>query len=572
MGLGTAGTEIITCKHRYTQDIMGGRNGHKKGGKSKKKRGNKSSSRPRLRFKYGDRVLCSAGDGFELGTVVRLWYDTEIDEDGVFQLDKPGLVVPYQILMDDGNLVFAPEDHDGYIRQSDAPPMPIEHPAGSLIEYKRGKMEDWQLGTVIAACADWADRGTAPYTINDDNENSCDFWGPKHFIRRAKLQFKICDRIEFMKSGDYVPGTVMKLWPKNDFFAKGGIVPYEVMLDGGTLVFAPWDDDEFIRASDTPPIPVTSFGRGDRVQCKEDIADEWRSCTVIQSNEDWVERDCAPFFIKFDDGKYEFFWGPSNCIRASENVNSIAAGVEELDLSDDDSLFNTPPPMPDCPICFLPLPHEGNACTNKPCCGKTICGGCEQAHWNTMGLEKTCPFCRAPETRTVEETMALMRKRVELNDAELTFCLGCHYDIDFDAAFPKDSKKAFELYLRAADLGSLRACTNVSGAYERGEGTEIDKDKARFYLEKGAKLGQVKARHKLGCLAAGGSNYELAFRHWKISARAAFQPSLDKIAEGYKKGMLSKEEYTEVLRASQNTKSESWSKDRETAARIEDWY
>mmetsp|Transcript_9399 Transcript_9399/g.13865 ORF Transcript_9399/g.13865 Transcript_9399/m.13865 type:complete len:557 (+) Transcript_9399:207-1877(+) len=555
---------------------MGGRNGHKKGGKSKKKRGNKSSSRPRLRFKYGDRVLCSAYDGFELGTVVRLWYDTEIDEDGVFQLGKPGLVVPYQILMDDGNLVFAPEDHDGYIRQSDAPPMPIEHPTGSIVEYKEDKMGSWRRGTVIASCADWADKGTAPYTINDDDEKSCDFWGPKHFIRRAKLRFKIGDRIEMMNSGDYVPGTVVKIWPKNDNFAKGGIiVPYELMLDGGALRSALWDDDEFIRASDIPPIPVTSFGRGDRVECKEDIADEWRTGTVFQSNEDWAERVCAPFFIKFDDGKYEFFWGPSNCIRASENVNSIAAGVEELDLSDDDSLFDTPPPMPDCPICFLPLPHEDNAYTNKACCGKTICGGCEQAHWKTMGSEKTCPFCRAPGKRTVEETMALIRKRVELNDAENTFCMGCYYDNGVNG-LPKDPKKAFELYLRAADLGSLRACTNVSAAYETGVGTEIDIDKARFYLEKGAKLGQVKARHNLGYLAAEGSteaeaDWELAYKHWKIAARAAFQPSLDSIADGYKQGTLSKEEYTEVLRASQKTKDEAWSKDREMAARIEGW-
>ena len=530
---------------------MGGRNGHKKGGKSKKKRGNKSGSRPRLRFKYGDRVLCSADDGFELGTVVRLWYDTEIDEDGVFQLGKPGLVVPYQILMDDGNLVFAPEDHDGYIRQSDAPPMHIEHPTGSIVEYKEDKMGSWRRGTVIASCADWADKGTAPYTINDDDEKSCDFWGPKHFIRRAKLRFKIGDRIEMMNSGDYVPGTVVKLWPKNDNFAKGGIiVPYELMLDGGALRSALWDDDEFIRASDIPPIPVTSFGRGYHVECKEDIADEWRTGTVFQSNEDWAERVCAPFFIKFDDGKYEFFWGPSNCIRASENVNSIAAGVEELDLSDDDSLFDTPPPMPDCPICFLPLPHEDNAYTNKACCGKTICGGCEQAHWKTMGSEKTCPFCRAPGKRTVEETMALIRKRVELNDAENTFCMGCYYDNGVNG-LPKDPKKAFELYLRAADLGSLRACTNVSAAYETGVGTEIDIDKARFYLEKGAKLGQVKARHNLGYLAAEGSteaeaDWELAYKHWKIAARAAFQPSLDSIADGYKQGTLSKEEYTEV--------------------------
>lgn len=36
-----------------------------------------------------------------------------------------------------------------------------------------------------------------------------------------------------------------------------------------------------------------------------------------------------------------------------------------------------------------------------------------------------------------------------------------------------------------------------------------------------------------------------------ISASARFQPSLDLISEGYKQGMLSKEEYAEVLRASQ---------------------
>lgn len=276
-------------------------------------------------------------------------------------------------------------------------------------------------------------------------------------------------------------------------------MPHEVMLDGGSLDFSPRDHEDFIRQSDNPPIPVTTFGRGDRLECKED--DEWRAGTVIQSNEDWAQRVCAPFFIRFDDCKHEFFWGPSDCIRACDSLHRIAAGVEKLGLSDDDSLFDTPPPMPDCPICFLPLPIEDNAYTNKPCCGQTVCGGCEQAHWKTMGADKTCPFCRAPESRPLAETMILVRKRVELNDAENTFCLGCFYANGWNG-LPKD-KKAFELYLRAADLGSLRACTNVSFEYEMGEVTEIDEDKARHYLEKGAKLGQVKARHKLGYVAAG---------------------------------------------------------------------
>jgi hypothetical protein len=58
---------------------MGGRNGQKKGGKCKKKKRGNKTGRPRLRFQYGDRVECCVGGGYyETGTVVRLWYDTEL--------------------------------------------------------------------------------------------------------------------------------------------------------------------------------------------------------------------------------------------------------------------------------------------------------------------------------------------------------------------------------------------------------------------------------------------------------------------------------------------------------------
>ena len=137
-----------------------------------------------------------------------MWYDTEIDEDGVFQLGRAGVVVPYQMLTDNGDLLYAPEDDECYLRKSDAPPMPIEHPTGSIVEYKEGKVGNWRRGTVVEACTDWAERGgrIAPYTIQDDDDEKIHrCWGPKHFIRRAQLRFKIGGRIELPRRG---PGTV----------------------------------------------------------------------------------------------------------------------------------------------------------------------------------------------------------------------------------------------------------------------------------------------------------------------------------------------------------------------------
>lgn len=386
-------------------------------------------------------------------------------------------------------------------------------------------------------------------------------------IQRAPLRFKVGDRVELLQGPDPLLGTIVRLWAKNDFFEVGGIVAYELRLDNGELAFSIRDSDDYIRFSDTPPIPVSCFAHGDRVECKEFETDNnsWRQGTMIQSNEDWAQRDCAPFFIQFDSGESEFFHG--TCIRAinSSPLISVSDALKKKGLSDDDSLFDTPPPMPDCPICFLPLPIEDHAYRNKPCCGKTICCGCELAHWETEETENTCPFCRQPESRPLHETLALMKKRMKLNDAENTFCLACFYDKGING-LPKDRHKAHQLYVRAAELGSLRAFTNAAFGYRTGDVVEKDEAKGMYYLEKGAKLGQVKARYSLGEIAACKGEWDLAHRHFKISACAGYQPALDRIAGSYKQGMVGKEVYTECLRASQQVKAEAWSKDRAKAA------
>ena len=55
----------------------------------------------------------------------------------------------------------------------------------------------------------------------------------------------------------------------------------------------------------------------------------------------------------------------------------------------DEKLFKDPPPLDDCPICFVQLPISRN--TYKSCCGKVICKGCIHAVYN-RDEEALCPF------------------------------------------------------------------------------------------------------------------------------------------------------------------------------------
>jgi len=64
----------------------------------------------------------------------------------------------------------------------------------------------------------------------------------------------------------------------------------------------------------------------------------------------------------------------------------------------DKELFKQPPPLEDCPICFLRLPTLGTGSKYQSCCGKLICSGCYYAPlYDDQGnivAGKKCPFCR----------------------------------------------------------------------------------------------------------------------------------------------------------------------------------
>jgi len=63
--------------------------------------GSKGTEKP-LRFAIGDQVLCNTSSGWEPGTVVDHWYTQE----GF----PPNFYAPYQVQLNDGTLIFVPED------------------------------------------------------------------------------------------------------------------------------------------------------------------------------------------------------------------------------------------------------------------------------------------------------------------------------------------------------------------------------------------------------------------------------------------------------------------------------
>ena len=68
----------------------------------------------------------------------------------------------------------------------------------------------------------------------------------------------------------------------------------------------------------------------------------------------------------------------------------------------------------DCPICFEPLPFDGNHYMLRVCCMQRICNGCMMAAYY-KGIS-TCPFCRSNTPTSPVAALALLQKRVEVGN------------------------------------------------------------------------------------------------------------------------------------------------------------
>ena len=219
-----------------------------------------------------------------------------------------------------------------------------------------------------------------------------------------------------------------------------------------------------------------------------------------------------------------------------------------------------------CPICTLPIPlpmseHSGF----MVCCMKRICDGCNIAA-QKRGVNG-CPFCRSHFAKNDAEELAMLQARVAKKDPEAIDYLGQKY---FHGAngLKKDMQKAMELWIEAAELGSIEALFSIGLAYRLGDGVEKDMAKAVEFYEKAAMQGHVESRYNLGCIEGEKGNWDRAVRHYLISAKMGYKDSVWNIKNMFMRGQATKKQYAEALEGFQYAMEEMKSHDRDESKRL----
>ena len=228
----------------------------------------------------------------------------------------------------------------------------------------------------------------------------------------------------------------------------------------------------------------------------------------------------------------------------------------------DEALFKDPPAKEDCPICFLPMPVKLISSFSLPpatiksvpiydfaianqklvkksteqyyvCCGKSICGGCLHSFFES-GNSMNCPYCKSERmSKTEDELLGEIMKRVEANDAGALNLLGNHYYNGL-RDFQQDVEKAIKLQTQAAELGSSQAHFALGLHFHKGG----DLKKTKFHLGAAAMAGCEAARYNLGRIEANTGNFERAFKHWTIAASAGCFDSMHALIVFYEKGLV----------------------------------
>lgn len=176
-----------------------------------------------------------------------------------------------------------------------------------------------------------------------------------------------------------------------------------------------------------------------------------------------------------------------------------------------------------------------------------------------------CPYCRTPRTTSVDENNERMNKRVEAGDADATDMLAHSY-YHGEWGLAKDPQKAFELWLRAAELGSAHAHCCIAYMYNNGVHVEIDRKKAEYHYQQAVMGGDATARHNLGVFERLKGNFDRAIKHWMIAAAFGFEVSLTSMREAFMNGHATKAQYVRALRDYQTYVHETKNQQRDRAA------
>ena len=116
------------------------------------------------------------------------------------------------------------------------------------------------------------------------------------------------------------------------------------------------------------------------------------------------------------------------------------------------------------------------------------------------------------------------------------------------------------------ELGCAPAYYNLGQSYYHGYGVDVDIKKARYFYELAAMNGGVGARYVLGVMEWQAGNQQRAYKHVIIAAKSGHKDSLEKVKEGFKSGLVTKDEYAQALRAYHEQQLEMKSEARDKAA------
>jgi TPR repeat protein len=197
-----------------------------------------------------------------------------------------------------------------------------------------------------------------------------------------------------------------------------------------------------------------------------------------------------------------------------------------------------------------------------PCCGKTICGGCIHSFCESGTIGK-CPFCNADRcSKTEQDAVEEMMKRVEANDASSISVLAQHYQHGLRGV-EQDHAKAMNLFNRAAELGYSKAHNNLAGIYYEGGNVK----KAKFHCEAAAMAGLEVSRYNLGVMESQSGNMERAVKHWTIGASAGCYDAMQHLRLYFEQRHVSRELIDSTLEAYNNSCAKMRSEARDACIR-----
>ena len=261
---------------------------------------------------------------------------------------------------------------------------------------------------------------------------------------------------------------------------------------------------------------------------------------------------------------------------------AIAAGLKKLaeqGITNDTDLFAPIPTSEDCPICMVPHP-AADASTLMTCCGKLLCTTCIEANEKTLmhvnvgreikkqpPLPISCAFCRAGPWKTEQEYLDQMMKLVKSDRVVATYILARHYEEG--KIVEQDKQKAFDLTIRAVELGNASAFNDLAIEYAAGEILQMDMQKNRICSEASARAGSVMAHRNLGDKESNRGNYALAIKHYHVAAGAGHKLSLDRVQELRKEKKASADDFLRAIRVYQKAIDEQSSDERKKWAEKE---